>query len=361
MSVAGQKDYMNTSNLLRMTRHGFDLAERSTRRNRSARLTQVLGVGLVALAASAGINMFMARRAERRNPARGKFVTVNGVRIHYVERGRGDALVLLHGNGSMIEDFESSGLVDEAAKRFRVIAFDRPGFGHSERPTNTRWTPVAQADLLQAALTQMGITRAVVVGHSWGCSVAVAMGLTNPSAVSALVLASGYYYPSARADVFPMSVPALPVVGDLVRYTLAPMLSRLMWPLLLRKIFGPAPVPEKFKAFPKEMVFRPSQIRASAAETAMMIPNAAQTCSRYGDLEMPIVIVVGNQDKLIDADRQSARLHDDVSQSRFHRVPGSGHMVHQTATSDIMAAIIEAQSLVHADKAPRSQDIAQSR
>jgi pimeloyl-ACP methyl ester carboxylesterase len=55
--------------------------------------------------------------AERRNPPLGRFVTVDGIPLHYVDRGTGTPLVLLHGNGSMIEDFQSSGLIDRAAKK----------------------------------------------------------------------------------------------------------------------------------------------------------------------------------------------------------------------------------------------------
>ena len=112
---------------------------------------------VVGLAASAILNRVLAKKAERRNPPTGRFITIDGVRLHYVERGTGRPLVLLHGNGSMIQDFESSGLLDLAAKKYRVIAFDRPGFGHSDRPRSTVWTPEAQADLLNAALVKMGV------------------------------------------------------------------------------------------------------------------------------------------------------------------------------------------------------------
>ena len=86
-----------------------------------------------ALAISALVNDRLARNAERANPPAGQFLEVNGVRLHYVERGSGTRLVPRHGNGSMIQDFESSGLIDLAAKKYRVIVFDRPGFGHSDR------------------------------------------------------------------------------------------------------------------------------------------------------------------------------------------------------------------------------------
>jgi pimeloyl-ACP methyl ester carboxylesterase len=59
---------------------------------------------------------------------------------------------------------------------------------------------------------------------------------------------------------------------------------------------------------------------------------------------MPIVIIAGEQDKLIDIDSESARLHSDVHHSTFHRLVENGHMIHQTATDQVMAAIDEVGS-----------------
>jgi pimeloyl-ACP methyl ester carboxylesterase len=294
-----------------------------------------------ALAISALVNRRLAKNAENDNPPAGQFLEVNGVRLHYVERGSGAPLVLLHGNGSMIQDFESSGLIDLAAKNYRVIVFDRPGFGHSDRPRNVVWTPAAQAELINSALHRLGVSHAIVLGHSWGASVAVALALKYPTLVQGLVLASGYYYPTLRPDVVALSAPAVPLVGDILGHTLSPIVSRVMWPLLMAKIFGPRSVPKKFEGFPKEMALRPSQIRASAAESALMIPDAFHYRDEYTNLKMPVVIVAGDEDRLVDIDAQSTRLHRDVPQSRFHRVPGTGHMIHQTATGVVMSAINE--------------------
>ena len=297
-----------------------------------------------ALAMLALVNRRLARNAENDNPPAGQFLEINGVRLHYVERGSGAPLVLLHGNGSMIQDFESSGLIDLAARNYRVIVFDRPGFGHSDRPRNVVWTPAAQAELINSALERLGVAHAIVLGHSWGASVAVALALNYPRLVQGLVLASGYYYPTLRPDVVAMSAPAVPLVGDVLRYTISPMVSRVIWPLLMTKIFGPRSMPKKFEGFPKEMALRPSQIRASAAESALMIPDAFHYRDEYANLKMPMVIVAGEEDRLVDIDTQSERLHHDVPQSRFHRVPGAGHMIHQTATGVVMSAIDEVAS-----------------
>jgi pimeloyl-ACP methyl ester carboxylesterase len=309
-----------------------------------AELRSPYGIAVAAIAAlaiSALVNRRHAKKAERENPPAGQFVEINGVRLHYIERGNGAPLVLLHGNGSMIADFESSGLVDMAAKKYRVIVFDRPGFGYSERPRNTIWTPKAQADLIKGALRHLGISPAIILGHSWGASVAVALALKYPEMISGLVLASGYYYPTARADIVILSAPAIPLLGDLLSYTISPVVSRMIWPLLMRKIFGPALIPTKFNRFPKEMALRPGQIRASAAESALMIPAAFAFRQDYANLKMPVVIVAGENDRLIDTDKQSGRLHRNVSQSTLRRIPGAGHMVHQTATEAVMSAIDE--------------------
>jgi pimeloyl-ACP methyl ester carboxylesterase len=293
---------------------------------------------IVGLAATAVVNQRATRKAERDNPPLGRFVTVDGCRLHYLEQGAGDPLVLLHGNGSMIEDFTSSGLMNLAAEQHRVIAIDRPGYGHSDRPRSTIWTADRQAELIYKTLQRLNISRAIVLGHSWGASVAVALALKHPDMVSGLVLASGYYYPKPRADVM-LSGPAVPVIGDLIRYTVAPIIGRLAWPQLMRKIFGPRRVPAKFAAFPKEMALRPSQIRSSAAEAALLLPAAMAHASDYASLKMPVAIIAGEKDRLIDPQEQSARLHLDVAQSEFTSLAGEGHMIQQTATTAVMAAI----------------------
>lgn len=325
------------------TRH-IDRAPRSSNKSRSVgpSFKSASAMVLAALAATALLNRHLAKKAETDNPPVGRFVQVSGVRLHYVERGSGDAVVLLHGNGSMIEDFEASGLLDLAAKEFRVIAFDRPGFGYSERPRGKVWTPDAQADLIARALAKLGVSKAIVLGHSWGASVAAAMGIGHPALVRGLVLASGYYYPTPRPDAVASIASSLPVIGDILSHTLSPLLARAIWPMAMRKIFGPQAIPDRFDMFPKEMAIRPSQMKAAAEEAAMMVPDAFVMRGQYADIKMPVVIIAGDADRLIDTEDQSARLHGALQSSSLHRIPENGHMIQQTATAHVMSAIREA-------------------
>ena len=294
----------------------------------------VLGATALAIAAA-------ARRAERLHPPRGRFVTVDGVRLHLIEQGDGEPVIFLHGNGALAEDWVVSDVMQRtAAAGFRAIAFDRPGFGWSERPRGRDFDPEAQARLIRAACSQLGIERPVLVGHSWGTLVAIAMALDVPREVRGLVLIGGYYFPTARTDVLLLSPPAIPVVGDILRYTVMPLLGRALRPLFTKRIFAPRPVPWRFRdRFPFSMTLRPSQIRATAADAALMIPAAARLRSRYFALGVPTVLMAGTGDRIVHPGRQTMHLHRQLPNSVLHMVPEAGHMLHYLVPQQVVEAV----------------------
>lgn len=302
--------------------------------------TVVALAGMAAAAATALWVRHQANKAERDNPPLGRFITVDDVRLHYIDVGKGPPVVLLHGNTLQLQDYLGSGLVDALSQRHRVILFDRPGFGHSERPRDRLWTPQAQAALLRQALVQLGVARPVVVGHSCGALVALGMALESPADVHGLVLISGYYYPTARADV-PLAAPAaIPVLGDAIRYTVSPLAGRLLLKPAVRKMFAPAPIPPTFfDVIPREMLLRPSQIKATAEEAAFMIPAAAKFRDLYSGLDVPVTLIAGAGDKIVDVESHSAALHRELPESKLVVTPGAGHMVHYAAPADIAQAV----------------------
>lgn len=297
--------------------------------------------GAAVLTAAALWNNARARHAEHDHPPSGRFVEVDGIRLHYLGRGSGSPVVLLHGNVVSAEDYVHSGVFDELAKRHRVIAFDRPGFGYSARPQGTLWTPAAQARLLREAFAQLGMERPVVVGHSWGTLVALAMALDAPDAVGGLVLLSGYYKPTARLDVALAAPPAIPILGDVLRYTISPLLGRAMLPINLKAMFAPQPVPDRFRRdFPYGFPVRPWQIRAEAQDAATMVPAAASLRARYGDLKLPVTVMAGTEDRIVDVDSQAVWFHEAVRGSQLRLVPGTGHMFHHAVPEQVVEAIM---------------------
>ncbi|WP_338769179.1 alpha/beta hydrolase [Massilia sp. METH4] len=305
----------------------------------SRKQTAWAAAGAGALAAAFMVVRTKTKRAEAENPPTGEFVTVDGVKLHYLRRGAGPVVVLLHGNGATSLDFELSGLIDMLAREHTVIAFDRPGFGYSDRPRSTVWTPAEQAALLGKALKELHVEQAVVAGHSWGTLVALAMAMDHPGLVRGLVLMAGYYYPSPRADAVLLSGPAIPVLGDVMRFTVSPLLGRLLWPAFVKRAFSPRGEAPAFARWPKWLSLRPSQLRAASAESVLMIPAAAQLRRRYAEVTLPVTIFSGAGDKLVMHEHNAERLHRELLQSQLHTVQDAGHMLHYVAQDQIVRAV----------------------
>jgi pimeloyl-ACP methyl ester carboxylesterase len=304
-------------------------------------------IGSAIAVATALITTLRARRAERDHPARGRFIDVDGVRLHYLEQGTGAAVVLLHGNGTSSEDFRASGLLDQLAAHHRVVAIDRPGYGFSARPRNRVWTPRAQAALLSSAFDRLGLQQPVVAAHSWATLVALTLALDDPGRLRGLVLLSGYYYPTLRPDVALFAPPAIPLVGDVIRYTIAPLVGALLIRPMQRQMFAPMPVADRFRiAMPASLMLRPSQLRASAEEAAFMIPAAAALRRRYAALRVPLTLIAGADDRVATARRHSARLAREVPGATLRVMPRLGHMVHYFAQDAVAAAVTSSLSSI---------------
>jgi pimeloyl-ACP methyl ester carboxylesterase len=115
-----------------------------------------------------------------------------------------------------------------------VIAPDRPGFGHTDRARLRVWTASAQAHLLHRVLERLNVERPVIVGHSWGTLVALALAVGGWRDVRGLVLLSGYYYPTRRTDVALSAPLAIPGVGDAARALAPQALNQMLAPQVFR-------------------------------------------------------------------------------------------------------------------------------
>ena len=295
------------------------------------------------------VNHVLARQAERQHPPAGSFLEVEGIRLHYSDRGAGPPVVLVHGNAVTGDDYNTSGVAEHLIAGHRVIIFDRPGFGYSQRPRWRPWAAAAQAELLHKALAQLGVERPVLVGHSWGTLVALAFAVRFPADTAGLVLLSGYYFPTFRLDALMVAGGAIPILGDVLRYTISPLFGWLTMPLTKRIMFAPSPMTDRFKAeYSTAIALRPSQIRATVVDGAMMVPSAAKLRAHYRELAMPVAIVAGAGD-LVVSHRHAERLHAAIRGSALQIVPGAGHMVHHLATAEIVQAIAGVASAAFQD------------
>jgi pimeloyl-ACP methyl ester carboxylesterase len=151
----------------------------------------ILGVAVaLILLMTLGLVLFTAwtaHRVETKMPPRGKFIDIDGVRLHYIDKGSGPPLVLIHGLAGQVLNFTHS-LLGRLSHDFRVIVLDRPGSGYSLRPDQALAPLTAQARIVSRFCQALGLERPVIVGHSLGGAIALALVLDHPEQVGALAL-----------------------------------------------------------------------------------------------------------------------------------------------------------------------------
>lgn len=302
---------------------------------------------LTALGMGGGLLLSAERqveRAEERYPPLGRRVEVAGVRLHVTDEGSGPPVVLVHGLGSSLRAWRYGVADSLVAAGHRVVTLDRPGYGYSGRP-RPELDPRAQAALVDALLDTLEIPRPVVlVGMSWGGSVAAALALAHPGDVRALVLVSPYILPDPRplADYL-FHLAAIPGLSHAAAYTAGVPAARAIQPYAVRRVFAPEPVPEGYPITPADtliLTLRPRSLLVYAGD--MRVINAAlrELWPRYGSLAMPVGVVLGEGDHLIDP--APTRALGDSLGWRVTLLDSAGHAVHVTRPGRVAAAILRA-------------------
>src|SRR5438105_2319627 len=171
----------------------------------------------------AAMTILGVARLEAAHPPSGEFVDVQGVRLHVVVLGvprnsaeAEPAVVLVHGASGNLEDMRLA-LGERLASAHRVILIDRPGHGWSSRPQSDDYaSPAQQAELVAVALEQLGVKRAILIGHSWGGAFATAFALGFPERTVGLVLLSAVTHPWPANPGWYNKIAVLPILGPLV-------------------------------------------------------------------------------------------------------------------------------------------------
>jgi pimeloyl-ACP methyl ester carboxylesterase len=285
------------------------------------------------------------RRAETAFPPVGQFAEVDGVRLHYLVKGTGRPVVLLHGNPGFVQDFAlgPSNVFDLLATQYRVIAVDRPGHGYSGRPSSARTTPREQARLVHDLLRQLGVERPVLVGHSWGGGLALIYAEQYPDGVTGLVLVSPRGYPTPERVDPVYAVNRIPVIGQLFRVTLLPPVGQRLLARRLANAYAPDPVRADHVAAARALWLRPSQVAATVWDTRNLQTALDSASRRYGEIAIPVVIVVGDHDRGLD---ESRRLQTTIPGAELRVLPGTGHEIPLTRQSALADAVGRVFALV---------------
>jgi len=280
-----------------------------------------------------------ATMAERRYPPTGQLLDVGGTTVHAHVEGSGPTVILIHGASGNIRDFTFD-LTGRLSDRYRVIAFDRPGLGHSELLRPGGESPQGQARLLDEAAAQLGVDRAVIVGHSYGAAVALAWALERPDRVAALVSLAGAAN-EWEGGLGPWYAIASSRIGGA---TIVPLVSALaprgQAERAMTSIFAPQPVPEGYADYiGVDLTLRPATLRANARQVNGLKPYVVEMSRRYGEIDVPVEIVHGDADTIVPLDIHSRPLARQIDGANLSVLEGVGHMPHHSDPEAVVAAI----------------------
>jgi pimeloyl-ACP methyl ester carboxylesterase len=284
---------------------------------------------------------------ERKNAPTGAFVMSNGVRLHYVDTGVPEntgvetaPVVLIHGASGNLRDFEAS-ILPELAQRHRVIAFDRPGHGWSERPDRPDISdPAAQAAVIHEALLELGVEQPVVLGHSWGGAVASAYALAFPKDLRGLVVLAGATHAWEGPSAWYHRILAMPLVGTLFLWLVVIPFGRFLAPAGVASNFWPDTAPDDYaQTIGLSLLFRPRHFRHNSIDSRELRSHLRHQSKRYDEITTPTIVITGNRDQTLLAKVHSYAMHEQVVGSELIKLEGVGHMPHHVRPDVVLEAI----------------------
>jgi pimeloyl-ACP methyl ester carboxylesterase len=308
----------------------------------------VIGViaGLLVLFAALLVlfTWYTARKVESVLPSKGRFIDVPGARLHLRDFGEANAgrpvILMIHGLAGQLSHY-TYGVAGRLAAQHRVIVVDRPGSGYSTRAAGTPADLSTQAAAMAALVRTLGVSPAFVVGHSLGGAVALTMALEHPQQVAGLALLAPLTH--IREDVPPVFAGltiASPLVRKLVAWTLAIPASIRGSAKTLEVVFGPEPVPKDFATKGGGLLsLRPAAFLSASSDLQALPDSLPQVQERYASLRVPVSVLYGKDDRILDWKANGQALVDKVPGAKLELVEG-GHMLPVTQV-EVTAGFIE--------------------
>ena len=294
---------------------------------------------LIAALSLAGVTHWRASAreaaAEAAFPPTGQFVTVAGRRLHYEMAGSGPDLVLIHGASGSLRDLTFS-LRDRLTDRYRVIAVDRPGLGHSDALDET--SLLAQARHIKAGLAQLGVTEPILLGQSYGGAVALAWALDGGPRALVLVGSPSMPWPGKLdpwyrlTDTWPGRHLAIPLASAFVPQSYVSSATAA--------VFAPDPVPAGYEDhLGAALTLRRETLVANTSQINSLRPELVTMEPRYPALALPVELIHGTNDTIVPLHIHSQPMAQLLPNATLTTIPGAGHMPHHSHADLVLQAI----------------------
>ena len=235
-------------------------------------------------------------------------------------------MLLVHGLSGQLANFDY-GMIEPLSRDFRVIAVDRPGAGYSTRQPGAAADLRAQADTLAALIDQLGLHKPLVVGHSLGGAISLALATYHPDRVGGLALIAPLTHPpEAVSPVFQAMAVQSAFVRKLIAWTLVIPMSIRRREQVMNIVFGPDAVPADFPTRGGGLLaLRPSHFIGASEDLLGVAHSLPPLLPRYSDLRVPVSILFGREDRILDYRMNGEAFVAKLPAARLTLVNG-GHM-----------------------------------
>jgi pimeloyl-ACP methyl ester carboxylesterase len=305
---------------------------------------------IVVLLALAGIGIYLlvqkkktrtlAAQAEAAVPPLGRFLDITTGRLHYIDKGEGQPIVMVHGLGAQMRSLTMA-LLEPLSKDFRVIAIDRPGMGYSDRPESASARIDDQAGYVEEVIDALGLERPIVLGHSLGGAIAAALALRAPDKVAGLALVAPLLQRSTRSvDSFaPLGVTD-PGRRRFIAHTLAVPASARNSEQTLAEVFGPEAVPDGYAvAGGGLMSLRPNAYLNASRDYCAVNEVIREQSDRYDEITCPVHVLYGTEDRILDHREQGTAIAERYPHVHLETVEGAGHMLPLTRPDRVIELV----------------------
>jgi len=264
-------------------------------------------------------------------------IRVGDATVHAEVSGNGPDVVLIHGASGSTGDMAD--LAARLSDSYRVIRFDRPGLGYSSDLGKIGNSPLVQADYLRAAATQLGVQDPIVLGHSYGGAVAMAWALEDPAHTRAVVLLAGAVLPWDGGLDWLSRFASTPVGEATVEPAVAAFMPDWALDRVVTSLFAPNdPPPGYIPDTDAELAIRLPTIRANLRQLNALKSHLWLMAPHYQHLHMPIEIVHGLEDGIVDYHIESVQMTA-LPNVRVTAASGVGHMLHHVIPDEVVAAV----------------------
>ncbi len=303
-------------------------------------ISMVLLGALLGLALLTQVGVWILHRTY---PQHGDLIEVAGARLNVVDLGprhrSAPPIVMIHGASSNLKVMRQP-LGELLARRYRVILIDRPGHGFSTRASKADSTPDIQARMIDQALQTLGISRAILVVHSWSGALGARMALDHAERLAGLVMLAPVTHPWRGGVGWYNKAVTTPLIGPLLAYTITLPLGLFLTGPGARNVFLPQIMPDGFvKDTATPLLLRPREFLANARDLITLKAAVIAQVRRYGAIRVPVTVISGDVDKTVSTSIHARAFAAAVPHAKLIVLEGVGHMVQQAAPELVIAEI----------------------